>query len=128
MSKQFTGRKKMAFFKFKKNMLKSDSKKIYVTATLFSLFMATSANVKAGLADAMECHKNLTDKTCSALLIGHIDALQNLGHYCPDGKTSYGFLQQAWARELSKDERLQKSGTSASLLLTIEKLNLKCKK
>lgn len=109
----------MTFFKFKK---------IHIAASIFSLFLATSVTVKADLAEAMECHKNLTDKTCSALLIGHIDALHNLGHYCPDGKTSYGFLQQAWARELSKDERLQKSGTSASLLVTIEKLNLKCKK
>ena len=95
--------------------------------TLLALSLA-SMNVKADLAEAMECHKNVSDKTCSSLLIGHIDALKSIDYYCPDGKTSYGFLQQAWARDLAKDEGLQKLGTTTSLRVTIERLNLRCKK
>lgn len=103
-------------------------KNLRVIAPLLIFLSTAAANVKANLAEAMECHKNITDKTCSAVLIGHIDALEQFGHYCPDGKTSYGFIQQAWVRELAKDEGLRKLGTTASLLVTIEKLNLLCKK
>lgn len=103
-------------------------KNFRVAAPTFLALSLASMNVKADLAEAMECHKNVSDKTCSALLIGHIDALKSFGYYCPDGKTSFGFLQQAWARDLAKDEGLQKLGTTASMLITIEKLNLRCKK
>lgn len=89
---------------------------------------AFAFNANADLAEAMECHKNPSEKTCSALLIGHIDALKAFGKYCPDGKTSYGFLHQAWAREVSRDESLLKIGTSSSMLITMEKLNLRCLK
>lgn len=99
----------------------------FAAPVLLALSLA-SINVRADLAEAMECHKNINDKTCSAVLIGHIDALQKFGYYCPDGKTSYGFLQQAWARELAKEEGLKKLGTTATLLMTIEKLTLLCKK
>lgn len=99
-----------------------------ITAPMLLALSLASMDVKADLAQAMECHKNVSDKTCSAVLIGHIDALEKFGYYCPDGKTSYGFLQQAWARELAKDEGLKKMGTTATLLVTIEKLNLRCKK
>jgi hypothetical protein len=99
-----------------------------VFAPLFMVLFMSSTSVKADLAEAMECHKNVSDKTCSALLIGHIDALKSIDYYCPDGKTSYGFLQQAWARDLAKDEGLQKLGTTTSLRVTIERLNLRCKK
>jgi hypothetical protein len=97
-------------------------------APLLLALSLASFNARADLAEAMECHKNISDKTCSAVLIGHIDALEKFGYYCPDGKTSYGFLQQAWARELAKEEGLKKLGTTATLLMTIEKLTLRCKK
>lgn len=103
-------------------------KKLRVSTPMLIFLSLASANVKANLAEAMECHKNISDKTCSAVLIGHIDALEQFGHYCPDGKTSYGFIQQTWARELAKDEGLRKLGTTVSLLVTIEKLNLRCRK
>jgi hypothetical protein len=103
-------------------------KNVRIAAPIMLLLFLASANVKADLAEAMECHKNISDKTCSALLIGHIDALKDIGYYCPDGKTSYGFLQQAWARDLAKDDGLQKLGTTTSLRVTMEKLNLRCKK
>ncbi len=118
----------MTTSKFRKLVPTLSPKVLPIWAPIFMMLMMNSASVKADLSEAMECHKNLNDKTCSAVLIGNIDALKNLGYYCPDGNTSYGFLQQAWARELSKDERLQKLGTASSLLLTMQKLNLRCKK
>jgi hypothetical protein len=95
---------------------------------LSAIILCISPAAKADLAEAMECHKNLNDKTCSAILIGHIDSLSSAGGYCADGKTSYGFLQQAWARDVSKDENLLKLGTSLSMRMTIAKLNLSCNK
>ena len=97
-------------------------------AAVSIIFMLIPLSVNAGLANAMDCHKNLEDKTCSALLIGHIDALMMLQRYCPDGNTSYKFLQQAWARDVIKDENLLKLGTTLSIQITMSKLNLLCKK
>jgi hypothetical protein len=99
---------------------------LLATTSVIILFSSTSAN--ADFAEALECHKKPNEKTCSAVLIGHIDSLYSFEKYCPDGKTSYEFLQQAWAREVSKDENLLKLGTSLSMLITISKLNLACKK
>lgn len=81
----------------------------------------------ADLAQALNCHEKIEEKTCSALLIGQIDALKTMKHYCPDGQTSYGFIQQAWARELRKDSALASQDTSISLKKTIVKLGLDCK-
>lgn len=102
--------------------------KLRVITLMCLAFSSAAMNVKADLAEAMDCHKNPNEKTCSAVLVGQIDALKTFGYYCPDGNTSYSFLQQAWARELSKDESLKKMSTTASLLVTIEKMNLRCKK
>ena len=101
-------------------------KNIFLALSAIILCIAPAA--KADLAEAMECHKNLNDKTCSAILIGHMDSLASAGKYCPDGKTSYGFIQQAWAREVSKDENLLKLGTSLSMRMTIVRLDLSCNK
>lgn len=103
-------------------------KKSYQTASLGLFLFMTAPNTKADLAEALECYKNPRQQQCSLLLIGHIDALEKFGFYCPDGNTSYGFLQEAWAREVRGSEQLQKAGTTASLIVTINKLQLQCKK
>jgi hypothetical protein len=81
----------------------------------------------ADLANALSCHKNISDKQCSSLLIGQIDALSNLGVYCPDGNTSYGLITAAWARDMKLDPASEKNNTTENLIKTLRKLNLVCK-
>lgn len=93
----------------------------------WSILLFTHQFAYADLADALSCHKNISDKQCSSLLIGQIDALSNLGVYCPDGNTSYGLITAAWARDMKLDPVSEKNNTTENLIKTLRKLNLACK-
>jgi len=80
----------------------------------------------AVLAEALNCSVNTKDKQCTSILIGHIDALSNLGIYCADGNTSYSFIIEAWARDMKLNSENNKN-TTESLKRTLNKLNLICK-
>lgn len=80
----------------------------------------------ADLAKAKFCGIN-KDQECKLLLIGTIDALSSSGFYCPDSKTSYGNIIDAWRRDLELNSNLQKLSTHRSLEFTITKLGLSCK-
>ena len=93
----------------------------------WSILLFTHQFAYADLADALSCHKNISDKECSSLLIGQIDALWNLGVYCPDGNTSYGFITAVWERNMKLDPASEKNNTTENLIKTLRKLNLVCK-
>lgn len=64
---------------------------------------------------------------CQGLLIGTIDSLQALGEYCPDGKTSYGYIIDTWRRLLSKEPNLKSEATIFSMRRALSELGLLCK-
>lgn len=85
-----------------------------------------SINAYADLAKAKSCSIN-KDQECKLLLIGTIDALSSSGFYCPDSKTSYGNIIDAWRKDLELNSNLLKLSTHRSLEFTITKLGLSCK-
>lgn len=94
---------------------------------LFFLFLLFSMNSYSDLAKAKSCNIN-TDDECKLLLIGTIDTLSSSGFYCPDGKTSYGYIIDSWRRDLELNSNLKKFSTHRSLEFTINKLGLSCRK
>jgi hypothetical protein len=90
------------------------------------LLCISSKYSHASLAEALNCSVNTKDKQCTSILIGHIDALSNLGIYCADGNTSYSFIIEAWARDMKLNSENNKN-TTESLKRTLNKLNLICK-
>ena len=93
---------------------------------LWIFLMFIHQNSFAVLAESLSCYKNVSDKQCTSILIGQIDALINLGIYCPDGNTSYGFIAAAWARDMKLDPASEKNNTTENLIKTLRKLNLVC--
>jgi hypothetical protein len=98
-----------------------------VKSFLSFLFLLFSINAHADLAKAKFCSINKDDE-CKLLLIGTIDALSSSGFYCPDSKTSYGNIIDAWRKDLELNSNLQKLSTHRSLEFTINKLGLSCKR
>ena len=98
-----------------------------VKGFLFILILFFSINSHADLAKAKSCNIN-TDDECKLLLIGTIDTLSSSGFYCPDGKTSYGYIIDSWRRDLELNSNLKKLSTHRSLEFTINKLGLNCKR
>ena len=95
---------------------------------VISVFLVFSSKFSyADLAVALNCNVNTKDKQCSSVLIGHIDALTNLGIYCPDGKTSYDFIIEAWSRDMNLNSESKKNNTTENLNITLKKLNSTCK-
>ena len=95
---------------------------------LVSLLLIFSSKFSyADLAAALNCNVNTEDKQCSSVLIGHIDALTNLGIYCPDGNTSYNFIIKAWSRDITLKSEFTKNNTTENIIKTLGALNLICK-
>ena len=80
----------------------------------------------ADLSKAINCHKNIENTECASLLIGQIDALYNLGLYCPDGKTSYKLILISWARDIQVEPQAETINSTENLIKTLRKLNLIC--
>lgn len=85
-----------------------------------------SSNAIADLAEAYDCQRSDSEQ-CKFLLIGAIDAAYANGKYCPDGKTSYGYLIDSWKRDLAKYPDRKSIPTYKSMVLTIKTLGLGCR-
>lgn len=68
------------------------------------------------------------EELCKSLLIGTIDTIHAYGDYCPDGKTSYGYITDTWHRLLAKRPELKKIPTAHSVKIALDELGLSYKK
>jgi len=61
---------------------------------VMALLIGPPATYAADLAASIcqDEYKVSDEKVCRDLLIGTIDSLFGIGEYCPDGKTSYGYI------------------------------------
>ena len=95
---------------------------------IFVVFMLFATESFADLARSMYCYEHTNIEPCKSLLIGTIDAASATNKYCPDGHTSYGFLIEAWERDLNIHNERKNSSTYESMVLTIKNLGLSCEK
>lgn len=95
---------------------------------LLPVLMPTKANADvARICQSDPPKTEIAERSCTLMLISVIDTLQALNIYCPDGKTSYGFLTQAWRRDLEKYPEAREIPTARSMIATMRKLELLCK-
>jgi hypothetical protein len=93
------------------------------------LFFSLFTNAYADLARAMSCHKKELGKNdeCTMLLIGTIDSIYGQRIACPDGNTSYGYIIQAWVRDMRRNPERESFATVKSMQVTMNDLGLRCK-
>ena len=94
---------------------------------LFVTLMFFAKSSFADLATSMNCYENTKTESCKFLLIGAVDAVSANNKYCPDGHTSYGFLIDAWERDLKVHPERKSLSSYESMRLTIQSLGLSCK-
>ena len=95
----------------------------------FGLFFALFTNAYSYLSSAMSCHKRELGKNdeCTTLLIGTIDSIYGLKIACPDGQSSYGYIMQAWVRDMRKNPERESLATVKSMQITMNDQGLRCK-
>ena len=102
--------------------------KILLRRLITSSLILLSPPIYADLALSSSCFNNPNTDICKGLLIGNIDAAQASGRYCPDGRTSYADIINAWATDMKRFPQKQSISTYEGMVNVIRVMGLSCKK
>ena len=102
--------------------------KILLRGFVTFCFIFLSPSICADLAISFACYNNPDTDICKGLLIGAVDAAQVTGKYCPDGRTSYSDIMNAWATDMKRFPQKQSTSTYEGMVNVIRVMGLSCKK